>query len=149
MKKLVLILFALFAFSGLALAVDINAADQAQLEGVKGIGPVKAKAIVDYRSKNGPFKSVDELKNVRGFDDKSIAKMKGELSVGGAGRKTDPAAASKKADETMSKDAPRTLPAKDAKPGPTEKSGAASSRKPDETMTKDAPRKYPDEKQKK
>ena len=64
-------------------AVNINTATTADLDGVKGIGPSKAQAIVDYRTKNGPFKSLDDLKNVKGFGDKSIAKLKGELSVTG------------------------------------------------------------------
>ena len=64
-------------------AVNINTATPADLDGVKGIGPSKAQAIVDYRTKNGPFKSLDDLKNVKGFGDKSIAKLKGELSITG------------------------------------------------------------------
>ena len=69
---------------GVALAqVNINTATREQLDGLKGIGPTKAQAIVDYRSKNGPFKSLDDLKNVKGFGEKSIAKLKGELSVSG------------------------------------------------------------------
>ena len=64
-------------------AVNINTATPADLDGVKGIGPSKAKAIIDYRSKNGPFKSVEDLKNVKGFGEKSIAKLKGELTVSG------------------------------------------------------------------
>ena len=69
-------------------AVNINTATPAELDGVKGIGPSKAQAIVDYRSKHGPFKSLDDLKNVKGFGEKSITKLKGELSVaGGEGAK--------------------------------------------------------------
>ena len=69
-------------------AVNINTATQADLDGVKGIGPSKAQAIIDYRSKNGSFKSLDDLKNVKGFGEKSIAKLKGELTVsGGEGTK--------------------------------------------------------------
>ncbi|WP_374480623.1 ComEA family DNA-binding protein [Zoogloea sp.] len=81
----------ILSFLGLSLAgiqialaaVNINTATQSDLDGVKGIGPSKAQAIIDYRTKNGPFKSLDELKNVKGFGDKSIAKLKGDLSVGG------------------------------------------------------------------
>ncbi len=68
-------------------AVNLNTATPAELDGIKGIGPSKAKAIVDYRSKNGPFKSIDDLKNVKGFGEKSIAKLKGELSVGDTPKK--------------------------------------------------------------
>ena len=78
--------FLVLALAGINLAfaaVNINTATPAELDGVKGIGPSKAQAIVDYRSKNGPFKSLDDLKNVKGFGEKSIAKLKGELSVSG------------------------------------------------------------------
>ncbi|NML25222.1 ComEA family DNA-binding protein [Zoogloea dura] len=65
-------------------AVNLNTATVAELDSVKGIGPSKAQAIVDYRTKNGPFKSLDDLKNIKGFGDKSIARMKDELTVGPA-----------------------------------------------------------------
>ena len=64
-------------------AVNLNTATASDLDGIKGIGPSKAKAIIDYRSKNGPFKSVEDLKNVKGFGEKSITKLKSELSVSG------------------------------------------------------------------
>ena len=64
-------------------AVNLNTATAGDLDGIKGIGPSKAKAIIDYRSKNGPFKSVEDLKNVKGFGEKSIAKLKAELTVSG------------------------------------------------------------------
>lgn len=64
-------------------AVNLNTATASDLDGIKGIGPSKAQAIIDYRSKNGSFKSVDDLKNVKGFGEKSIAKLKSELTVSG------------------------------------------------------------------
>jgi len=85
MKHFIALITGLLAAIAVAYAaVDLNSASVAQLDGVKGIGPGKAKAIVEYREKNGPFKSVDDLKNVKGFGDKSIAKLRGELTVGGA-----------------------------------------------------------------
>ena len=84
MKKLikgVLLLLALLAFPAFA-AVNINTATQSELEGVKGLGPAKAKAIIVYRESNGNFKSLDELDNVKGFGKASIEKLKEELSVG-------------------------------------------------------------------
>lgn len=87
MKTWLLVLFACFAFMGAAFAgapVDLNSANQAQLETVKGIGPVKAKAIIEYRTKNGPFKSVDDLQKVTGFGKASVAKLAPEVTVGGA-----------------------------------------------------------------
>ena len=84
MKKLLgsLILGLFFSMSAWA-AVDLNSATQSELETVKGIGPVKAKQIIEYRQKNGPFKNVDSLADVKGFGKASVAKFKSELIVGG------------------------------------------------------------------
>ncbi len=85
MKRILSLIGLTLASINLAFAaVNINTATPADLDGVKGIGPSKAQAIVDYRTKNGPFKSLDDLKNVKGFGDKSIAKLKGELSIAGS-----------------------------------------------------------------
>lgn len=87
MKKILVTWFAalLLGFAGFAYAaVDLNSATAAELEAVKGIGPAKAKAIIDHREKNGPFKSVDDLKGIKGFGAKTIEKLRPELSVGGA-----------------------------------------------------------------
>ncbi len=85
MKKLLLAFIAFFVFTSMALAaVNLNTATKEDLDGVKGIGPVKAQAIIDYRKKNGPFKSVNELGNVTGFGDKSVEKIRSELTVGTA-----------------------------------------------------------------
>ena len=47
--------------------IDLNSASVAQLDGLPGIGPATAQAIVDYRSQHGRFRSVDDLLNVRGI----------------------------------------------------------------------------------
>ncbi len=75
---LVLALF--FAVQGWA-AVDLNRAGQAELESVKGIGPKKARAIIEHREKNGPFKSIDDLARVKGFGKASVEKLRANLSV--------------------------------------------------------------------
>lgn len=85
MKKLFALLVGLFFVCTSALAaININTATQQQLETLNGIGPVKAKAIIDYRSKNGAFKSVDDLKKVSGIGDKTLEKLKKDISVSGA-----------------------------------------------------------------
>lgn len=63
-------------------AVDLNTASQSELESVKGLGPAKAKAIIAYREKHGPFKTIDDLDNVKGFGKASIKRLQGELIVG-------------------------------------------------------------------
>lgn len=85
MKKLLLTFIALIISTSVAMAtVNLNTATKEDLDGVKGIGPVKAQLIIDYRKKNGSFKSVDELENVKGFGSKSVKKLRSELTVDGA-----------------------------------------------------------------
>lgn len=79
--KSLLVLASLVAFPVLA-AVNVNTATQSELEAVKGLGPAKAKAIIEYREAHGNFKHLDELDNVKGIGKPSIDKMKGELTVG-------------------------------------------------------------------
>jgi competence protein ComEA len=61
--------------------VDINSADTLQLEKINGIGPAKAQAIVDYRTKNGPFQKVEDLEKVAGIGPKMLEKMKPDITV--------------------------------------------------------------------
>ena len=66
--------------------VDINTADAAALEQVKGIGPSRAKAIVEYRRANGPFAKVDDLTRVPGIGDKAVGKLRDQVTAGAAAR---------------------------------------------------------------
>ncbi|CAG9275050.1 Flagellar hook-length control protein fliK [Paraburkholderia unamae] len=79
MLKKLLMLFLAFGLSlsaVLAAAVEVNTADETALESVKGIGPVHAKAIIDERTKNGPFKDADDLVNrVKGIGPKSVQNL--------------------------------------------------------------------------
>lgn len=59
--------------------VNVNTASAADFAAVKGIGEVKAQAIVEYRAKNGPFKSVDDLVQVKGIGEKLLAKLRPQL----------------------------------------------------------------------
>ena len=63
--------------------VNINTADATALaKALNGIGPAKAKAIVSYRDKNGPFKSVDQLAMVEGITQKLIDKNRADIKLG-------------------------------------------------------------------
>ena len=82
-------LFAAFAMA-LALSslpalavVNINTASQEEFVALhKGLGPAKAQAIIDYRKAHGPFKSVDDLKHVKGIGAKRLEKLRADLTVG-------------------------------------------------------------------
>ena len=78
--------------------VNINTADASALaKALNGVGPAKAKAIVSYREKNGPFKTVDQLAMVEGITQKLIDKNRADIKLGaekaaagGAGRLRPP-----------------------------------------------------------
>ena len=63
-------------------AVNLNTASKEELVAVVGIGPANAQAILDYRKANGPFKTVDELKSVKGIGVKRLEKLKDQFTVG-------------------------------------------------------------------
>jgi len=76
---------ALALCSGIALAtVNLNTASKDELVALPGIGPAKAQAILDYRKSHGTFKSVEELKDVKGIGAKRYEKLKGEITIGAA-----------------------------------------------------------------
>lgn len=84
MKRIALLFAALLAYAGMALAaVNINSGTKEMLEALDGIGPVKAQAIIDYRKKNGPFKRLDELKNVEGIGDATFEKIRRDIALTG------------------------------------------------------------------
>lgn len=56
--------------------ISINSANQAQLDTLPGIGEVFAKRIIEYRSKNGQFKTIEELKNVKGIGESLFESLK-------------------------------------------------------------------------
>ena len=72
-------------------AVNINTANQAELASLPGVGPAQAKAIIDYRMSHGPFKTIDDIKNVKGFGAKKFDALKSQLTVDGAKTKAAPA----------------------------------------------------------
>jgi competence protein ComEA len=61
--------------------ISLNTATAEQLDQLDGIGPAKAAAIIRYREEHGPFRSVDELANVPGIGEKTLAKFRDHLTV--------------------------------------------------------------------
>jgi competence protein ComEA len=88
LKKLSLAIAAIVATMGIAFAqVDVNKADQAALDSVKGIGPAKSKAIMDERAK-GEFKDwADFERRVKGVGEKNAMKLsEAGLQINGKSR---------------------------------------------------------------
>lgn len=86
MKSITALLFAVsLALSSLAAVagpVNINTADARTLEtALVGVGPKTARAIVDYRTKNGAFKTVDDLEKVKGIGPRLLEKNRANLVV--------------------------------------------------------------------
>ena len=83
MKKL-LILLAFCSFNVFAEPVDINNANAQEISSaLNGIGLKKAEAIVVYRKQHGNFKSIEELNNVKGIGEKTVAKNKKNIKLKG------------------------------------------------------------------
>lgn len=61
--------------------INLNVATEEQLLKVPGIGPSKAKEIIDYKNKNGAFNSIEDLKNIKGFGPKTFEKLKAYFTV--------------------------------------------------------------------
>lgn len=61
--------------------ININSASLSDLQKINGVGAVKAQSIIDYREKNGGFKSIEDIKNVDGVGDKTFEKIKDKISI--------------------------------------------------------------------
>lgn len=61
--------------------ININTADLETLKKLKGIGPALAQRIIDYREQSGPFKTIDEIKNVSGIGDKRFSAIKDQITT--------------------------------------------------------------------
>ena len=62
--------------------VNINTATAAQLEALPGIGARTAQLIIEHRQKNGGFKKIEELMNIKGIGEKSFLKLKPMITAG-------------------------------------------------------------------
>lgn len=61
--------------------ISINKATSEQLQTLSGIGEAKAKAIIEYRNTNGPFKAIEEIKNISGIGDAIFNKIKDYITI--------------------------------------------------------------------
>ena len=111
MKKLFATLVAVLFSSMTFAAVNINTATEKELESLNGIGPVKAKAIVDYRKKNGNFKTLEDIKKVDGVGDVTFDNIKKDISLSGKtevaktdDKKAEPAKKEEKPQEAKDRD---------------------------------------------
>ncbi len=117
-KKLLAFFAAMFLVAAFA-AVDVNKATEAELDGIKGIGPVTTKLIISERKK-AEFKNWEDfVARVKGVGDKSAAKFSAEgLTVSGAKYQGPSAAPAKKADKpVMEKAKDAAVATKDAVKG--------------------------------
>jgi competence protein ComEA len=69
--------------------VNLNTATATQIATLPGIGEKAAQRIIEYREKNGGFKKIEELMNVKGIGEKSFLKLKPLITVGDSKRATD------------------------------------------------------------
>ena len=82
MSKFFMIIILAFLCSGIVqAATNINTASQTELESLQGIGPAKAKAIIEYREKNGSFASVEDLKKVDGIGTETLKQLHDVITV--------------------------------------------------------------------
>ena len=61
--------------------ININTATLEELDALSGVGPATAQKIIDFRTANGPFKTIDDIKNVSGIGDAKFAAMKDSITV--------------------------------------------------------------------
>ena len=63
--------------------LDLNTATQEELDALPGIGPVKAEAILQYREESGPFRTVEEIMEVKGIGEKTLEQLRPYVTVEG------------------------------------------------------------------
>lgn len=61
--------------------ININTADAGQLQSLPGIGPFLARRIVDHRIRNGPFRSIEALKKIKGIGNKRLDRIRDQITI--------------------------------------------------------------------
>lgn len=82
MKRVLFVLVSLFSFVYAFALVNINTASKRELQSLPNIGPVKAKAIEDYRREHGNFKKAEDIIKVKGIGSATYEKLKNHITVG-------------------------------------------------------------------
>jgi competence protein ComEA len=113
MRRLLLLGVTLLCAGMAIAATNINTATRDQLAQLPGIDAVKAQAIVDHRAAKGDFRTIDDIRNVKGIDAPTFDRIKGEIAV--SGRTNAPAsAAAPMAAPTKAEPAPAPMKAEPA-----------------------------------
>jgi competence protein ComEA len=119
MRKLFLAFAMWFALLGLGMAaVNINTATKEELTSLKGVGEKRAQDIIDYRTKNGNFKSVDDLEKVPGIGPGLMKQIRPQLTTTGKTVIDQPA---DKGAKTKASDSAKSAQSSEAKKGETAK----------------------------
>jgi competence protein ComEA len=120
MRKLLLAFAMWLALSGLAMAaVNINTATKEELTSLKGVGEKRAQDIIDYRTKNGNFKSVDDLEKVPGIGPGLMKQIRPQVTTTGKTVVDQPA---DKGTKTKASDSAKSTKSSDSKKSETAKS---------------------------
>ena len=128
LRVVVILLLAIFLPAVSAIAkkkppdhpIDLNAANEKELEELPGVGPTTAKAIIDFREKSGRFKRVEDLLTIRGISETKLRKMRPYLTIGPAPTAKPATAAHSTTGTTTagSKPAQNSHPSQPAQPAP-------------------------------
>lgn len=66
---------------GVSGKVNINTANQTELETLQGIGPALAQRIIEYRQENGKFQTIEDIQNVKGIGDSKYSNIKDDICI--------------------------------------------------------------------
>ncbi len=109
-----------------AALVNINTAPAEELETLNGIGPSYAQRIIDYRTLNGPFQKIEDIKNVKGIGDATYEKIKGFITVGDAPAPSDTGSSTSTSTEVIAEVSSGNASVASASEAPSAHYGASS-----------------------